>query len=619
MSRLGPAARVVVSIVVACLLSGGGFAPTVRAAAPDKSEVALVLDFSSSILNDKANRERFAAALERIADRVDETSADLVAGDSTMSIVQFAATAADYPGCVELHTLNSPETVAKFADCVRSVASAYRKGPDAALEKRIGTDTNYVAAMQQAAKHLPADAVRPALILLTDGKHDVKGVPLSQVQAVRDQLFGNRSPIALLPVGMGLQPSERAALEAGLVKLGIIKDMPACVSGATFEWPQVVFDTADEAGNAVAVALQDATCTFTVAVPSPAATATPEPTPTPAPPAVPVVRSIRLTPLDGRIEVVWSAPIATGAAASPVPVVDYKVRCRAGDGPPIESTEGVSLERQAVVEGLTNGTAYQCEVATVTAAGDGPWTAAAATATPTGRPPAPGKPAVAALDRALEISLPSDDPGNVSGIHYECSNDNGATWSAEVDVASPDKTTAQLLGLQNGKDYVCRAFAVSSAGQSDASPLSDAVRPCGSPLECNPTLAPAIFGLGVVLLGGLVLVVGALLRSRRRGYVLAVVDVVHTANLGYGTRLGIGIVHDADSKQVTDVVADRGKTADIRIRHLGHGRFVVTDKRGRHEATDGEPLIVVDSLGARHEVVLRAFNTKAASPVSTRT
>ena len=49
----------------------------------------------------------------------------------------------------------------------------------------------------------------------------------------------------------------------------IISDMPACVSGSTFDWPQVVFKSPDEAGNAVAVALQNATCTFTVAPPPP--------------------------------------------------------------------------------------------------------------------------------------------------------------------------------------------------------------------------------------------------------------------------------------------------------------------------------------------------------------
>ena len=84
MSRLGLAARVLVAIVVGALLTGGGPTP-VRAAGPDRSEVVLVLDFSASILKDKANRDRFAAALERIADRVDETSADLISGDATVT------------------------------------------------------------------------------------------------------------------------------------------------------------------------------------------------------------------------------------------------------------------------------------------------------------------------------------------------------------------------------------------------------------------------------------------------------------------------------------------------------------------------------------------------------
>ena len=35
------------------------------------------------------------------------------------------------------------------------LAAAYRKGLDPALTKKIGIDTNYVAAMEQAAKHLP--------------------------------------------------------------------------------------------------------------------------------------------------------------------------------------------------------------------------------------------------------------------------------------------------------------------------------------------------------------------------------------------------------------------------------------------------------------------------------
>src|SRR3989337_2208135 len=331
MSRLGSAALSVVMLVLGALLFAGRLAPVSLAQTPpDRSEVVLVLDFSASILEDVANRDRFAAALDRIADRIDAASPDLIAGDASVTIVQFATSAADYAGCVDLKLIESPQTVARFADCLRNVAKAYRKGLDPALTRKIGVDTNYVAAMERAARHLAGDAVRPALILFTDGKHDVPGVAVSEVQPARDRLFGSRAPFALLPVGMGLSSTERDGLESGLVKLRIIRAMPACVSGTQFDWPQVAFDSPDDAGNAVAVALQNVTCTFTVA-PTPGPT--PTPTPTPEPPSL--VRGINPTPGDGRIEVAWSAPLEPTA-----PIVDYRVRCRSGDGEWIESGEG---------------------------------------------------------------------------------------------------------------------------------------------------------------------------------------------------------------------------------------------------------------------------------------
>ena len=507
MSPGGPAARVTVSIVIAAILSMGGIAPGVRAAAPDRSDVVLVFDFSASILNDKTNRELFGAALGRIADRVDETSADLVAGDVTVSIVQFAASAADDTGCTDMRLLDHPETVAQFADCLRSVAATYRKGLDPALTQRIGVDTNYVAAMQQAAQHLPADAVRPALILFTDGKHDVKGVPGSQVQPTLQALFATRSPFALLPVGMGLDPKDRGALEAGLVAMRITKEMPACISGAAFDWPQVVFGTADAAGNAVAVALQDATCTFTVA---------PEQTPGPTrTPSIGVVRAIRTNPGDGQIGLTWAPVAASAVAASPLAIVDYRSRCRAGNGDWIESTEGVSLDRTTVVTGLTNGVAYQCEVAVVGASGVGPWTPATATVTPIGRPPVPGKPAVAATNQGVRIAVAPDDPKAVSGFHYECSSDNGATWPSSVDVGSATSPESEVTGLANGTDYICRAFALNALGRSDPSALTDTVRPCGSILDCSPVLAPVLVIFGIALVVGLIAAVGALRATRR--------------------------------------------------------------------------------------------------------
>jgi hypothetical protein len=600
--HLGPGGSALAALVMAVVLVGGGLVPGARAAGPDRSDVVLVLDFSASILNDGANRNRFGAALERIADRVDATAADLVAGDTTVSIVRFASKAADYPGCADLKLLDSADAVGRFADCLRTVATAYRTGITAALTRQIGIDTNYVAAMEQAARHLPADAVRPAMILFTDGKHDVPGVPVGQVQPALDRLFGARSPFALLPVGMGLDPAERDALASGLEAMRVIRDMPACVSGATFDWPQVVFETADQAGSAVAIALQDATCTFTIAEP------TPTPTPTPAPAAV---RGIRLTPGDGKVDLAWSAP-----AETPVTITDYTARCRAGEGDWIESKEGVSLETTATIDGLANGTEYACEVAAV-GGSTGAWTAASAAVTPVGRPAPPPKPTVVAHDSAITVRVPTVDAVGVATYEYECSPDQGATWDGRTD-ATPGSPDALVAGLTNGVDYVCRAFAANPTGLSDASALSDAIRPCNSMFQCNPVFVPILGGLVLLLIGGIGAALFALYRGRTHGYVVAVVDVVHTANIGHGSTLGIAFVRSPESRRVTDIVAERGAAAEIRIRRLRGDRFAVRDKGGRQVATDGEPIVVTDSKGVRHSLTLRAFATNAASSVASR-
>ena len=598
------------ALAAAIVLVGGSLAPRVVAATPDPSNVVLVLDFSASILDDATTRNRFAAALRRIADRIDATSADLVAGDATVSIVQFATRAADYPTCVELKLLDNPTTVGKLADCLRSIANAYRKGLTSALTKKIGVDTNYVAAMEQAAKHLPAGAIRPAVILFTDGKHDVRGVPLSRVQPAFERLFAARTSFAFLPVGMGIAAADRTALATGLERLRVIREMPACVSGATFDWPQVLFQTAAAAGNAVAVALQEATCTFTAA-PTPPPTPTPPPAPTPA-----AVQGIHLNPGDGRIEVTWSPVVASAAGPSPLPVIDYTVRCRAGEGEWIASTEGVSIQPQATVEGLTNGTEYGCEVAAVDAEAAGPWSPAIGRATPVGRPAPPEKPTVEALNGAIRIGVaPTEQPG-LATYHYECSSDNGATWTVDADV-SVEAPSASLGNLTNGVSYVCRAFAKNTSGTSDSSPLSDAVRPCGSLLDCNTILVPVLGGLGLLLVGGLLAAFMALYRGRTTGYVVAVADVVHTANIGHGSKLGISFIYD-DTRRVTGIVAERGRHADVRIQRLRGGRFAVHDKTGRHETTDGSPVVVVDSKGVRHSLTLQAFGTNAASAVASR-
>ncbi|HEY7131676.1 MAG TPA: hypothetical protein VH440_05460, partial [Candidatus Limnocylindrales bacterium] len=101
----GPAIAAFAAAMV--VIGALGVAP-VAAQGPDNSDVVQVFDFSASILEDAATRNRFAAALDRIAARVDQTSSDLVVGDTTVSLVRFATRAQDVPTCVDLHLLQSP-------------------------------------------------------------------------------------------------------------------------------------------------------------------------------------------------------------------------------------------------------------------------------------------------------------------------------------------------------------------------------------------------------------------------------------------------------------------------------------------------------------------------------
>ena len=597
----GSRASALAAVVMTVLVVLGGIAPTARAAA-DPSDVVLVFDYSNSILGAKTTRNQFAAALERIATRVDEIRDDLVAGDATVSFVRFASKAQDYPRCTGLKLLQSPAAVAQFANCLRLIASGYRRGPIPAVTNSIGADTNYVAAMERAATHLPADSVRPALILFTDGRHDVDGVPASRVIPTRDRLFGSRSAFALLPVGMGLDPKLRAGLTAGLENLRVVKGIPDCVSGASFVWPTVTFPTPQEAGDAVGRALQDTTCTFTVAP-------TPTPKPTPPPQLAPIL-GLKVVAGDGKAEISWAAPSGRGSTA---PIVDYQARCRSGDGPYIESTEGVSTDTSATVEGLTNGTSYTCEVAAVGDGVAGAWTPAGSV-TPLGIPAPPAAPIVQAENAAVDVSIPNDPPG-VTGYSVECSPDSGSTWPAKTDLATGGGT-AQVTELTNGVDYVCRAIAENAIGLSQPSPLSEIVRPCNSILECNGRLLPVFAGilgvLALLIIAGLIV----LARGRVPGYVIAVVDVVHTANIGHGSTLGITLTRAPGTRNVTGLVVDRTSKAEVRIRRLRSGGFAIRDRNGRSEVAEGDPVVFTDSVGVKHSLVLRAFDTNAASAVA---
>ena len=597
----GPVARVLRAALIAALL--GTALPGVSAlgatapAGNDPSDIVLVLDFSGSILEDKAIRTSFADALDGIAARVEETSDTLTAGDATVSIVRFATKAADLADCTGIRLRQNAQAVADLATCLRRVAAAYRKGGDAALTKALGDDTNYVAAMERAATHVPAAAKRPAIIFFTDGRHEASGVPVSRVIPARDRLFGARTPFALLPVGMGVDPDDRARLEAGLAGLRTITpDFEACVGGP-LEWPNVVFDSAEAAGQAVALALQNVSCTFTVE-PTP----TPAPTPTPEPPAP--VLNIRTTAGDATIQIAWNAP----ADAESSPIEDYRARCRPRDGGDwVESTEGVSTETSTTLGGLVNGVEYACEVSAVrTSGGPEVWTAAPLLAMTVGLPPAPAKPAAQPLDTGvrLDTSMPAD--ARVTGFDFECSADGGTTWTIQQQVGA-ERPSVEIGGLTNGTAYVCRASATNESGQGDPSPLSDVFRPCSGLIDCNPILIVPIAGVVLLFLVWLLL---ALIRRRagRAVYVTAQVDQFTPVSLGRGPRVGMDFVKRGSSDRVSGIVPAGGRKADLRIRYTGGVTFQV-DGDGRRRKTEfGRVVQVFDREGRMHELVLRAFD-----------
>jgi hypothetical protein len=140
---------------------------------------------------------------------------------------------------------------------------------------------------------------------------------------------------------------------------------------------------------------------------------------------------------------------------------------------------------------------------------------------------------------------------------------------------------------------------------------------CGSLLECDPILQPILSVLVAVALGfGLLALFFTFTRGRSRGYVVAVVDGIHSANLGQGSRLGIRFVRDLDTRRVTGIAAERLRP-DVRIRRLRGDRFEVTDKMGRRVTLSGDMVPVVAG-GVRHALVLQAFATNPASAASSR-
>jgi hypothetical protein len=356
-SRARAPIAIAISAALAALVVGSGM--VTAQTADDPSEVVLVFDVSDSILDsDDGTNVEFAAALEGIADRVGDIADDLVVGNSTVSFVAFGRTAKPYPaGCQRLQLHADPDVVARFEDCLRRISAEYAAGSRAPVKERINTaGTDHVAALREAADLLRDVSSRSAVVFFTDGEHDPPGTSRDGENVVAEvtPAYAGRRPLAILPVGLGRRAGKFEA-DLGAIYQGFLRDMAPCEGRPTFAWPEVVFASGNDAGAAVALALQEVTCSFTVA-PTPSL----EPSPATAPPlatAAPVVTTIPDVPGQPRAEPLDGAARLTVDPAGGSPVERYIFECTGATG---QTVRGEGPESNVVVNGLANGETFQC-------------------------------------------------------------------------------------------------------------------------------------------------------------------------------------------------------------------------------------------------------------------
>ena len=577
---------------VAFGMLAGGPVPVAAQTAQDPSAVVLVFDVSDSILEsaDGTNVE-FATALEDIADRVGTIATDLTAGNATMSFVAFARKAILYPsGCQRLQLHDDPAAVTRFEGCLRTIAADYRAGSRAPVKQKVNTaGTDHVAALDLAASLLPPTGTRSAVVFSTDGQNDPPGTDRDHENVVAKvtPAYAGRTPLAILPVGLGagagaFQSELQAIYEA------FLRDMAPCEGRPSFSWPQVIFPSAEEAGAAVALGLQEVTCSFTVAPTQP-----PSPTPTPPPPNAPL--DVHVLAGNQSLTIQWLPPTAGT-------VVDYVAHCRpASGGDWIESSEGVSTKTETVIGGLQPGVAYDCEVA----ASDGVTTGAFASApTPTvvlGIPAAPAQPRAEPMDAAARLSVdPNAGGAPVEQYAFECTTASGHTAAA-----SGPGPSVVVAGLTNGESVQCVAYAENKIGRSAASVPSASFAACGGLFACNPWAIYVASGAGILAILVALLVVRRLYARRNRVWVTAQVDGGPNRPLGWGPRLGVGLDQDDDGWYATQ--RRPAKAAPIQVRYQGNNRFLVQSAAGVRDVHQGDPASVREGNGETHQLILRRY------------
>jgi large repetitive protein len=171
----------------------------------------------------------------------------------------------------------------------------------------------------------------------------------------------------------------------------------------------------------------------------------------------------------GQVRLSWTAPRSNGSE-----ITDYLIEFSTDGQTWTAVDDGVSADPTYVVDGLTNGTAYQYRVTAINTVGNGA-PSADVMATPVWVPAAPDS-LTAALAPATGVSsgqvkltwtTPIDNGSTITDYVIESSTD-GQTWTAVDDGMSPS-VTSTVRGLTNGRNYQFRVAAVNALGQSVSS------------------------------------------------------------------------------------------------------------------------------------------------------
>jgi len=194
--------------------------------------------------------------------------------------------------------------------------------------------------------------------------------------------------------------------------------------------------------------------------------------------------SVNGAPGNTNVALYWSAPSNQGTTSISNYVVQYATSPYSSW---TSAPECTGTSTTCTVTGLTNGTAYEFEVAAANSIGQGVFSSPSGPITPTGPPGAPTITSVTPSDGSLTLVF-SAASSSLPITDYQYSLDGGTTWTSGGVTASP----LTISGLTNGTLYSIELRGVSSAGGGASS----------SPAAGTPSALPGAPTITTVTPGG---------------------------------------------------------------------------------------------------------------------